>query len=100
MMPARAVGPISMTVRSPASRPGGSLHPRFAGVMAFDAGCAHGPGRSWQVLPDSPGMLTREGRKSDVLTEIWVVPFHVATVVSTRGRPVRWRSSSPASPSV
>ena len=60
MMPARAVGPISMTVRSPASRPGGSLHPRFAGLMAFDAGYAHGPGRS---CPTARERFTQEGRK-------------------------------------
>jgi len=35
MMPARAVGPISMTVCSPASRRVASLRPRFAGLTAL-----------------------------------------------------------------
>ena len=92
MMLTRAVGPISMTVCSPASRRVAALRPRFAGLTALTPAARTvlaGPARQ-------PGDAQQEGPKSDVLTETWVVPFtwpplpfpsfeaQVARVVPTR----------------
>ena len=57
MMLTRAVGLISMTVCSPASRRVASLRPRFAGLMALTPAA-----RTVQASPpDSPGTLRQGG---------------------------------------
>ena len=71
MMLTRAVGPISMTVCSPASRRVASLRPRFAGLTALTPAARTvlaGPARQ-------PGDAQQEGPKSDVLTETWGAPL-------------------------
>ena len=49
--------------------PSSSAHPR----------ARTGTGPDQTILPDGPGTLRQEGQESDVLTENWGVPFHVAT---------------------
>ena len=88
MMLTRAVGPISMTVCSPASRRGASLRPRFAGVTALTPAARTvpaGPARQ-------PGTLRLESPTTDVLTETgwslftWPRWSFVSVAISRRHR--------------
>ena len=54
----RAVGLISMTECSPASRRVASLRPRFAGLTALTPAARTVPGK---ILHDSPGALRQGG---------------------------------------
>ena len=64
----RAVGLISMTVCSLASKARRFAPPSLRGADGLDASSAHGPRRA---RPTARGRSDREGPESDVLTEIW-----------------------------